>query len=332
MMQRARQIVVVADQRKVSTDQFNYWSPTTGAVAVDHRRRRRPGRAGRAARDRGTDRSRPTPASPDRDRQLERQPAVTTTSDSVASAQSVPSHGPHAASGRAAPAQRSAGSRRYRSRRLNPATYFSEWTRRCCAAPTFASTKAASRRTSRSRPCWDTSSPAPWWTPNGPLPDGVAMGDQVAVYPLVTCGECAACRKGHENICRNRKAFGYQLTGGLSQFVRVPAVARQNLVPVPGVSAAEAAIIEPVACAYNGQKLAGMSRARDGTDRRLRATRPDPRRPGQELRRAEGRRRRSDRPTPDDGNPIRGRSGPGAWPGDRRCSSTSSATVASMYW
>jgi DeoR family transcriptional regulator, aga operon transcriptional repressor len=28
MMQRARQIVVVADQRKVSTDQFNYWSPT----------------------------------------------------------------------------------------------------------------------------------------------------------------------------------------------------------------------------------------------------------------------------------------------------------------
>ena len=28
MMQRARQIVVVADRRKISTDQFNYWSPT----------------------------------------------------------------------------------------------------------------------------------------------------------------------------------------------------------------------------------------------------------------------------------------------------------------
>ncbi|MGV0814300.1 alcohol dehydrogenase catalytic domain-containing protein [Mycolicibacterium boenickei] len=96
---------------------------------------------------------------------------------------------------------------------------------------------------------------------NGPLPEGVSMGDQVAVYPLVTCGVCAACRKGHENICKNRKAFGYQLTGGLSQYVHVPAEARQNLVPVRGVSAAEAAIIEPVACAYNGQKLAGMSRA-----------------------------------------------------------------------
>ena len=69
---------------------------------------------------------------------------------------------------------------------------------------------------------------------NGPLPDGVAMGDQVAVYPLVTCGVCAACRKGHENICRNRKAFGYQLTGGLSQFVRVPAVAGRTWCRCPG--------------------------------------------------------------------------------------------------
>ena len=31
--------------------------------------------------------------------------------------------------------------------------------------------------------------------------------------------------------------------------------------PVPGVPATEAAIIEPVACAYNGQKLAGMPHA-----------------------------------------------------------------------
>ena len=118
---------------------------------------------------------------------------------------------------------------------------------------------------------------------NGPLPDGVAMGDQVAVYPLVTCGACVACRKGHENICRNRKAFGYQLTGGLSQFVRVPAVARQNLVPVPGVPAAEAAIIEPVACAYNGQKLAGMSRAETALIVGCGPPRPHPYRPRQKL-------------------------------------------------
>jgi len=90
---------------------------------------------------------------------------------------------------------------------------------------------------------------------NGPLPEGLALGTQVCVYPIVSCGECAACRKGHENICRNREAFGYQLSGGLAQFVRVPARAVRNLVPLPGVSAAEAAIVEPTACAYNAQKL-----------------------------------------------------------------------------
>ncbi|WP_298868317.1 alcohol dehydrogenase catalytic domain-containing protein [uncultured Microbacterium sp.] len=90
---------------------------------------------------------------------------------------------------------------------------------------------------------------------NGPLPDGIRLDQQVCIYPLVTCGTCAACRRGRENVCRARTAFGYQLTGGLSQYVRVPAEARQNIVPLEGVSAAEAAIVEPTACAYNGQRL-----------------------------------------------------------------------------
>ena len=94
---------------------------------------------------------------------------------------------------------------------------------------------------------------------NGPLPEGVSMGDQVCVYPLVPCGSCAACAKGHPNICRNRVAFGYQLDGGLSQYVRVPAAARDNLIPVNHVSALEAAIIEPVSCALNGQNLAKVA-------------------------------------------------------------------------
>lgn len=96
---------------------------------------------------------------------------------------------------------------------------------------------------------------------SGRLPDGLEQGTQVCVYPIVACGECAACRKGHENICRNRVAFGYQLPGGLSQLVRVPARAVQNLVPLPGVSAAEAAIVEPTACAYNAQKLVRTTQA-----------------------------------------------------------------------
>ncbi|MDO4259481.1 MAG: alcohol dehydrogenase catalytic domain-containing protein [Actinomycetaceae bacterium] len=94
---------------------------------------------------------------------------------------------------------------------------------------------------------------------NGDLPEGLEMGDQVCVYPLVPCGQCAACRRGHPNICRQRVAFGYQLDGGLSQYVRVPANARQNLIPINAVSALEAAIVEPVSCALNGQNLAKVA-------------------------------------------------------------------------
>lgn len=90
----------------------------------------------------------------------------------------------------------------------------------------------------------------------GDLPPGVHLGDQVCIYPLVPCGECVACRKGHPNICRNRVAFGYQLTGGLSQYITIPANARQNVVPLNGVSAQEAGLVEPLACALNGQNLA----------------------------------------------------------------------------
>ncbi len=95
----------------------------------------------------------------------------------------------------------------------------------------------------------------------GPIPEGIDTETLFSVYPLVPCGSCVACLKGHENICRNRVAFGYQLPGGLSQYIRVPAEAVKNLVPVPGVTAGEAALVEPVACAYNGQQLAEVAHA-----------------------------------------------------------------------
>ena len=92
----------------------------------------------------------------------------------------------------------------------------------------------------------------------GPLPVELSLGDLVCVYPLLPCGECVACTRNHPNICRNRVAFGYQLPGGFSQLVRIPAAAVRagNVVPVGGISPGAAAIVEPLACAYNGQRLA----------------------------------------------------------------------------
>ncbi|MER3387341.1 alcohol dehydrogenase catalytic domain-containing protein [Microcella pacifica] len=84
-----------------------------------------------------------------------------------------------------------------------------------------------------------------------------AVGERVAVYPIVPCGSCAACTRGRENICRNRMAFGYQIPGGFSEFVKVPAIAVRNgnMVPVGSLSADSAAVVEPLACALNGQLL-----------------------------------------------------------------------------
>jgi 2-desacetyl-2-hydroxyethyl bacteriochlorophyllide A dehydrogenase len=92
---------------------------------------------------------------------------------------------------------------------------------------------------------------------NGDLPSGLSIGDLVAVYPLVPCGDCVACLRGKANICRNRIAFGYQLPGGFAEYVRVPAAAVRagNMVKVNGVKPNSAAVIEPLACAYNGLKL-----------------------------------------------------------------------------
>jgi L-iditol 2-dehydrogenase len=98
----------------------------------------------------------------------------------------------------------------------------------------------------------------------GPLPDGLSEGGLVCVYPLLPCGECVACTRDHPNICRNRVAFGYQLPGGFSQYIRIPAeaVRRGNVVPVDGVTPSAAAIVEPLACAYNAQRLAGARGAK----------------------------------------------------------------------
>lgn len=49
----------------------------------------------------------------------------------------------------------------------------------------------------------------------GPRVTGFAVGDRVGIPWLGwTCGECAFCRSGRENLCREAKFTGYTLDGG----------------------------------------------------------------------------------------------------------------------
>ncbi|MGA2565315.1 MAG: alcohol dehydrogenase catalytic domain-containing protein [Pseudolabrys sp.] len=55
----------------------------------------------------------------------------------------------------------------------------------------------------------------------GPLAH-IAIGAQVAVYPWIGCGQCAACKAGDENICAAPRHLGITLDGGFATHVLIP--------------------------------------------------------------------------------------------------------------
>jgi L-iditol 2-dehydrogenase len=82
-----------------------------------------------------------------------------------------------------------------------------------------------------------------------------SVGDRVTVYPMLSCGVCYACKEGRTNICVDRLTIGYEIDGGFSQYIKIPAsvVNGGNVIKLPdNVSFQEAAASEPVAAALNG--------------------------------------------------------------------------------
>jgi threonine dehydrogenase-like Zn-dependent dehydrogenase len=76
---------------------------------------------------------------------------------------------------------------------------------------------------------------------------GTASGriGRFAVFPLITCGRCSACRRGEENLCDARGLLGLDRQGVFAEQVTVPAAA---LVPLPdGVADELAVLTEPLA-------------------------------------------------------------------------------------
>lgn len=76
--------------------------------------------------------------------------------------------------------------------------------------------------------------------------DGVQhlrVGDLVAVEPLLSCGVCLACRRGHANCCRALRVVGAHVSGALTEQIVLPA---SLAYPVPYLDAELAALVEPV--------------------------------------------------------------------------------------
>jgi len=55
-------------------------------------------------------------------------------------------------------------------------------------------------------------------------PEGsdLRVGDVVYIMPYLSCGACAACRKGRANCCMNIQVLGVHRDGGLSEYISVP--------------------------------------------------------------------------------------------------------------
>ncbi len=70
--------------------------------------------------------------------------------------------------------------------------------------------------------------------------EGLKVGDRVAMYGALTCGECRNCRRGIDNLCEEVKGvYGFHIDGFARERLNMPA---RLCVRVPdGVTAADAA-------------------------------------------------------------------------------------------
>lgn len=87
--------------------------------------------------------------------------------------------------------------------------------------------------------------------------DGVTrlkVGDRVALGADVPCGECSFCEDGMGTNCQINYAMGYQFAGSFAEYVLLNKLVVDHgpvhLIP-DGVSYAEAALAEPLACVLN---------------------------------------------------------------------------------
>jgi alcohol dehydrogenase len=88
----------------------------------------------------------------------------------------------------------------------------------------------------------------------GTIVAGPGSGRRVTVNPLITCGVCAYCITGRNNLCANRSMIGMTRAGGFAQQMAIPA---SCVIELPSdMDAGRAALTEPAATALHAIGLA----------------------------------------------------------------------------
>lgn len=84
----------------------------------------------------------------------------------------------------------------------------------------------------------------------------LVVGDRVTTYPLISCGHCHACTHGSPHVCRELRLFGFDVDGGMAEFVKLP---MNSLLKLPDEMPAHiGALIEPLAVAVHGVHRASL--------------------------------------------------------------------------
>lgn len=79
----------------------------------------------------------------------------------------------------------------------------------------------------------------------------------VAVDPLIPCGNCVRCVNGDTNLCPCLRRLGWDLPGGFAERIAVPIA---NTYPVPdGVDPLDAVVADPAAVAIHGLRCDPVS-------------------------------------------------------------------------
>src|SRR5262245_19522011 len=83
-------------------------------------------------------------------------------------------------------------------------------------------------------------------------------GTPVAIWPLVSCGECDRCAAGEVTQCRQAvtQSIGIGRDGGMADEM---VVEESCVVPLPdGLDIADASLVEPIACSLHALRRAGL--------------------------------------------------------------------------